>query len=1543
MQRTNLSRSIRWLTLFATLLLMAGPAFAGCLGKPGITIGPMWYSDETRDLEINLKNDNNDFSLGEVFWSLDVKNSMGEVVATRSGMKVVDKGESQTVFAEGLSFTSAGLYDFILKANSELNICGEQETEVQVEIMDKPACTTPPTRVPGGALVMSEGNTITYTAPDGCCFTINPFINTNVWYTLSPSTIQTIQSGESVTFTVTPKDPKAPASLVAFEWIECENQEFRGKEYVVITPRRPGPDTNFGGPYGPGISIGEFGDPVSVVGGNFFRSEIDIDNPSVRQLSFSRHYDSKFLDNGVIPSMGINWVHSFGSTVQFFGNTAVVQLDDGRRVYFDKNSNDWEVNVGSMRQAYGLGHLTESGNTAVFTDIKRKVQYTFNADGRLIKLDDGFLPIHISWNGADIVSATDSLGNVLTFTTDALARITSVTNGEATVDYTYSSNSELLSAEQQGFTDVSYAYDPTIVGQLRNITADGKPLLSNQYDPEFRVMSQTDAVGGLWEYAYDNGSSRVTDPDMVATTYTYNEAGKLTGYGVGSKQTRIDYNSFGQLQAVTDPEGNTTTYAHDANGFITSITNEDGTESYEYATRQFGDATVFDVAKITKRDGTELEYTYDARGRVTRVTDPAGMTAFGIDDRTGKVTTTTSPTGVVTENAYGTNGHLISYTPASGVVVNVETNAGGVITQETLPGGAQRTSTVNSLGSTTNHVDATGATTVSVYNDRGLLTERTFDNGGVLSYTYDNADRVIEVKQPTGEVSSIEYSDAGRVVSTHDPANNAKTYEYDATGNRTKSTDALGNETEYTYDDANRLISETTPRGNTTTLMRDALGRVSGMTAPSGSSASITYDANGSISSVVDGSGREVSYTYTPLSRVASQTVGNNITASFTYDASGALSEVTDPMGGSVVYARNSNGQITSITDQAGRATMYTYDENGRASTITLPGSTAATLSYDAEHRLTQIEYANGPTLNYNVDAFGKVTSTLFDSVAYDLSGRTIWSNGISLTRTNGNVTAYKIDEANLTVQYEYDANNNCTAIVDPSGGRMTLTYNDDNQVVSIQRPNGVTTTYTYDVDGNVSSIDEGGAITIALTYDRGGRIIESSRTGFLPATTPMEMFSATYDAANTRTDVASDAAGRTTEIGGATATWNDASQLTALAGSVGASFTYDGFNRLVSATVDGAATEYVWSDHVGDGTIAIIRTSAATLYAVPTANGQVAFVIDSASNDIYYPHYTESGNTHAVSDKAGDIKAQYDYTPFGQLIAERNDLSFTYPFQFGGVSGSVVPVVGNLYATTARMYDSEAGRFLSHDPVRSNHPQSMNPFQYANQDPVNYQDWTGREPGATPAADDPYAGFSPEFRARMREIQERYEREMAEIEREAEQRRRDREERERRDRESRERLERERQERAERERRDQEAFEAAQRKVRELNETFIPMPRRPEPTPTPEPTGEGTSTPGAGSSGTNPGAGSGAQPPSSGGTRTRPTPPPTTNNGGGQAPTPAPRPPRTNPGTGVPPGGTGRGSYNPGLPLVIQQIGAAAEGFWEGLSPSYIYDYYAN
>jgi hypothetical protein len=41
------------------------------------------------------------------------------------------------------------------------------------------------------------------------------------------------------------------------------------------------------------------------------------------------------------------------------------------------------------------------------------------------------------------------------------------------------------------------------------------------------------------------------------------------------------------------------------------------------------------------------------------------------------------------------------------------------------------------------------------------------------------------------------------------------------------------------------------------------------------------------------------------------------------------------------------------------------------------------------------------------------------------------------------------------------------------------------------------------------------------------------------------------------------------------------------------------------------------------------------------------------------------------------------------------------------------------------------------------------------------------------------------------------------------------------------------------------------------------------------------------------------------------------------------------------PNGGTGRGGYNPNLPYAIQYLGALGSGFIEGLSPSYIWDYY--
>ena len=113
----------------------------------------------------------------------------------------------------------------------------------------------------------------------------------------------------------------------------------------------------------------------------------------------------------------------------------------------------------------------------------------------------------------------------------------------------------------------------------------------------------------------------------------------------------------------------------------------------------------------------------------------------------------------------------------------------------------------------------------------------------------------------------------------------------------------------------------------------------------------------------------------------------------------------------------------------------------------------------------------------------------------------------------------------------------------------------------------------------------------------------------------------------------------------------------------------------------------------------------------------------------VYYYIYDGLGSTRQLVSTTGAVTDSYGYSAFGEM-ASRTGTGTTptvNPFlfnaqQFDGASGD--------YYLRARYYDQSNGRFISQDPFegRNDDPVSLHRYLYANADPVNYIDPTGKD-----------------------------------------------------------------------------------------------------------------------------------------------------------------------------------------------------------------------
>ncbi len=375
-----------------------------------------------------------------------------------------------------------------------------------------------------------------------------------------------------------------------------------------------------------------------------------------------------------------------GDVVSFtydkLGRTKTATYDDGRVLTYVYN--------GEGR----LHSLTETKGSSVTTYL-----YTYDSIGRLIYSEqkEGYSSVlrtrqgyneknqltSQNWqmNGAaysegytynsedgSLNTMTTGVGTTLTMGYDGLRRLTSVTGGPVSRQYTYrdidSTKTTLqVASVTSGGQQYGYTYDS--MGNIATYSAPGKGTVTYTYDNQGQLLK---AVGDTtYTYTYDGAGNILTASDGTTThsyTYgdtdwkdlltafdgqaiTYDAIGNPTSYYNG---TRWNFSWVNGRSLATASDGtNSLGFAYDAGGLRTSKTVNGTTYRYYYAGGKlmrmtWGTNTIdffYDASGLPyamKYNGTAYYYITNLQGDVMRIVDASGTVMASYDyDPYGKV------------------------------------------------------------------------------------------------------------------------------------------------------------------------------------------------------------------------------------------------------------------------------------------------------------------------------------------------------------------------------------------------------------------------------------------------------------------------------------------------------------------------------------------------------------------------------------------------------------------------------------------------------------------------------------------------------------------------------------------------------------------------------------------------------------------------------------------------------------------------------------------------------------------------------------------
>ena len=583
------------------------------------------------------------------------------------------------------------------------------------------------------------------------------------------------------------------------------------------------------------------------------------------------------LEPGTTGRFGVGWTSNLTQYLTFDATDIVVwHRADGGRVPFGKVGGAWTALAG-QHESLAVG----GGEYSITSTDQGKVVFADAAGaGRLKRIEDRFgkrLTLVWSTNSA---TATDASARVTNLAINAADnRITGVTDSAGRAwAFGYSgtgSNSDLTSITDPASKVTTLAYDPShrLISVARTRS---------------RVAGAPETIN--WTVGYTAGKATgVTDPvsATVANTFTY------TG----------DSTTVGLLKEAAGPVRNSSTYAFDALGRVTTAADPEGfvtTSAYDTDSNLVSQANPIGTGTAT----ASSTYAYDPKGNVLTEIAPVDgaltVTTASSYNATNDVLTRSEADSdpalkLVTKYSYDGPGHLL------GVDVNCTT------TGTTPPSTA---STCTGAGTAD---AATNLSTTYTYTSLNQLQDETDPLGRVTRHTYD---------ANGNETSVIANYMSGQSATNERNVTSGEAYAANQAGNAglpTSTTDPLGRLTTLTYDALGRVLTEVQPGdGSIPVLTRTT-----------------TYDEFGNALTETEG--------WTPLGGGSPVTR----TTSHVYDLANRETTTTDPALVATTTGYDAAGNAISGT-AAGVTTARTFDGLGRVLSETTDNGTA-THTYDAQ------------------------------------------------------------------------------------------------------------------------------------------------------------------------------------------------------------------------------------------------------------------------------------------------------------------------------------------------------------------------------------------------------------------------------------------------------------------------------------------------------------------------------------------------------------------------------------------------------------------
>jgi len=566
------------------------------------------------------------------------------------------------------------------------------------------------------------------------------------------------------------------------------------------------------------------------------------------------------------------------------------------------------------------GLITELGYDARGRIISRTIDgqttlFSYDSESNLISLSlpNGAILSYTYDAAHRMIGISDSLGNTITYTLDALGNHTKeeitdpvgmLTRTQSHIYNTFNQLIKTIGGESQ---ETDYGYDAN--GNLISRTDGLNQKTVWAFDALNRLVATTDAASGMTSYLYDalDHLVQLTAPNNLTTNYTYNALGDLLQ--LDSPSTSISsytYDSAGNRLSQTDARSISTTYTYDALNRLTHIGYPDSRLNVTYT---------YDENENTQND----------IGRLTSMSDASGTTEYRYDKRGNLIRGNSNREGVEysTLYTYTPTDQISQITYPSGLAVNYFYNIAGQVEKVTATDVQGNTQTLanNALyqpfGSIIELEYGNGLSSLHSFDQDSRHTQITVNSVFDRNYTYDAADNISEIinNLDNNKDQTYRYDSLDRLINAQTNSSTLS-FLYDGLGNRTQASSDSSTETYHYSSDSQHL---TDINGNKH-FSYDASGNT--VQLPHATIFSdLSYGDHNRLTQV-----NGVSYIYNGNGERVKKQLSNGTAIHYHYDLIGQLIAETDDSGNSLTEYIYLNRQLIAMTVNANKDNTDTIE-----------------------------------------------------------------------------------------------------------------------------------------------------------------------------------------------------------------------------------------------------------------------------------------------------------------------------------------------------------------------------------------------------------------------------------------------------------------------------------------------------------------------------------------------------------------------------------------------------------------------------------------